>query len=398
MKKITALADCNNFFVSCEMLRNPSLKGQPVCVLSNCDGCVVSRSNEAKELGIPMGIPLFMAKKQFPKVVYLSGDLKYYHQISKRVQAVLKDFSPKIEVCSIDEAFLDVTDLHKVYGTYGTGGYEELAKMLHKLLLESTGIPVSIGIANSKILCKIAADKAKHSISYYFIPFEKIEQEIFDYSIEKIWGIGKNTASLLKSHGIYTAGDILKKDKEFFQHFLGKRGLELKFGLQGEDVMPVDGEFIKPKSIQKTSSFKTFTNDKSFLKNCILEHLHNACRKMRKYNLSTTEITVMLRSKDFRILSATDVIENPTNAEYLLNKKVIELFNQIYSPNILYRSSGVYAGGFKDEDAKQLLLFNDTVKFEKISKIWDKIEEKHGRGIFSVGDCRNLINLTAAQP
>ncbi|MGN0014725.1 MAG: hypothetical protein ACI37T_04840 [Candidatus Gastranaerophilaceae bacterium] len=395
MKRITALADCNNFFVSCEILRNPSLKGQPVCVLSNCDGCVVSRSNEAKELGISMGIPLFMAKKQFPQAIYLSGDLKYYHQISKRVQAVLKDFSPKMEVYSIDEAFLDVTYLHKVYGT---DGYSELAKMFHNILLEQTGIPVSIGIANSKILCKIAADRAKHGNSYYFIPFENIENEICDYKIENIWGIGRNTASLLKSHGIYTAGDILNKDKEFFKHFLGKRGLELKFSLQGEDVMPVNGEFVKPKSIQKTSSFKTFTNDKNFLKDSILEHLHNACRKMRKYNLSTTEITVMLRSKDFRILSATETIENPTNAEYLLNKKAVELFNQIYSPNILYRSSGVYAGGFKDEDAKQLLLFNDTVKFEKISKIWDKIEERHGRGVFSVGDCRNLINLTATQP
>lgn len=389
MKKITALADCNNFFVSCEILKDPSLKGKAVCVLSNCDGCVVSRSNEAKKLGVPMGMPLFMLKEKFPDVIYLSGDLKYYHQISKRVKKILNDFSPHVEHCSIDEAFLDVTGLDK---TYGVNGYEELAEKLHKLLLEQTGVPVSIGIANSKILCKIATDKAKHGNFYYYIPEEKIVEEIEDFNIEKIWGVGKNTASLLKSKGIFTAGDVLKKDKEFFEHFMGKRGLELRFGLAGEDTMPVCDKATKPKSIQKTSSFMQSTNDREYLKSCILEHLHNACRKMRGYGLLTTEITVMLRTKDFRIISATDTVENPTSAEYLLNQKAKELFKQIYSPNVMYRSSGVYVGGFKDEETKQLQLFNSTEKFEKISKIWDKIEERHGRGVFTVGDCRNLTN------
>lgn len=391
MKKITALADCNNFFVSCEILKNPTLKGKPVCVLSNCDGCVVSRSNEAKKLGVQMGMPLFMLKKEYPDVIYLSGDLKYYHGISKRVRKVLMDFAPHVEPCSIDEAFLDVTGLDKFYGV---NGYEELAEKLHKLLLEQTGVPVSVGIAESKILCKIATDKAKHDKFYYFISHEKIREEINDFKVEKIWGVGKNTASLLRSKGIYTAGDILDKEKEFFEHFMGKRGLELKFGLEGEDTMPVCDKETKPKSIQKTSSFMQCTNDKEFLKSSILEHLHNACRKMRAYGLLSTEITVMLRMKDFKIVSATDVVENPTNAEYLLNQKATELFKQIYSANIMYRSSGVYVGGFKDEDAKQLQLFNSTEKFEKISKIWDKIEEKHGRGVFTVGDCRNLTNST----
>lgn len=274
---------------------------------------------------------------------------------------------------------------------YGAGGYLELADMLYSLLFEKTGIAVSIGIANSKVLCKIAADKAKHGNSRYFIPFDSIEEEISDYCIDRIWGVGRNTVSFLKSQGIYTAGDILKRDKAFFEHFMGKRGLELKFGLEGEYVMPIRVEDSKPKSIQKTSSFFKSTNDKDFLKKSILEHLHNACRKMRKYRLCATEITVMLRTKDFRILTAGDIVEAPTNAEYLLNRKVISLFNQIYSPNILCRSAGVYVGGFRDEEAKQLLLFNDTSKFEQISRIWDKIEERYGRGIFSVGDCRNLI-------
>lgn len=382
MKKVLALADCNNFFVSCEILKNPDLKGEAVCVLSNCDGCVISRSKEAKAMGLPMGYPLFKAKEDFPNVVYLSSDMKFYHEMSKRVRKILREFSPTVEVCSIDEAFLDVTGLEKVYGV---DGYEQLAKLLSEKILEETGIPVSVGIANSKVLCKIATDKAKKDKFYYYIPFEKIEEEIGDYQIEKIWGVGRNTTSLLKGHGIYTAGDILKKDKEFFEHFMGKRGLELKFGLAGENTMPVSSEEAKPKSIQKTESFRKVTNDKEILKTSILEHLHNACRKMRKYELLTSEITVMLRTKDFRILSVTDRVKTPTNAEYLLNGKVIEMFEQIYFKNMLYRSSGVYVGDFSDEETKQLSLLENTDKFDSISQIWDKIEAKHGRGVFSVG-------------
>lgn len=384
-ERILALADCNNFFVSCEILKNPTLKGKAVCVLSNCDGCVVSRSQEAKQLGIRMGMPLFMAKQEFPDAIYLSGDMKTYHEISKRVKDVLHNFAPDVEVCSIDEAFIDVTDLYKLYGL---SGYDELAEYLHKKLLEEVGIPVSVGIANSKILCKVATDRAKKGAFHYYLQKKFIGAEVEEYPIEKIWGVGKNTVSLLKSHGIYTAGDILRKDKEFFSNYMGKRGLELKLGIEGENVSPVCSEEQKPKSIQRTSSFKTVTNEKVFLKNSILEHLHNACRKMRKYNLFTTELTVMLRTKDFQIVSVTDIIETPTNAEYLLNKKAIELFEQIYSKFNLYRSSGVYVGGLKDSEVKQLNFFDNNEKFEKISQIWDKIESKYGRGVFQVGNLK----------
>ena len=382
MRKVLALADCNNFFVSCEILKDMSLKGKAVCVLSNCDGCVISRSNEAKRMGISMGMPLFMAKEQFPKAIYLSSDFKFYHNISKRVQKVLKDFSPEVEVCSIDEAFLDVTELYKLYKL---NNYEELAEFLHKKLLEEIGIPVSVGIANSKILCKIATDKAKKSVFHYFIPFENIQNEINDYNIEDIWSVGRNTASLLKAYGIFTAGDILKKDKEFFRHYMGKRGLELKFGLEGENVLPILSQTAPPKSVQKTSSFMKATNNKEDLKKSVLLHLHNTCKKLRRYNLSLSELTVMLRTKDFRILTATEPVFPATNSEYLLNKKAIALFEQIYSEYILYRSSGVFANGLVTTEIKQMNLFGSAEKFENLSNICDKIEEKYGYGCIKTG-------------
>lgn len=377
-----ALADCNNFFVSCELFKNPSLKGKPVCVLSNCDGCVISRSNEAKKLGISMGMPLFMAKKQFPEAIYLSSDFKLYHNISKRFQVFLKNFTQNVEVCSIDEAFLDVTGLLKLYNVKN---YEELAKFLHEKLYEEIGIPVSVGISTSKVLCKIATDKAKKDKFYYFISYENIRKEIENYKIENIWGVGKNTATLLRSYGVFTAGDILNKDKEFFQHYMGKRGLELKTGLSGENSLPLCIEESKPKSIQKTSSFVKITNNKNFLKNSLLEHLHNACKKMRRNKQITSEITVMLRTKDFRVITASDIVNPMTNSEYLLNKKVLELLEQIYSPYVLYRSTGVYLSGLQDNEVKQIKIFENTEKFENLSKAYDAIEKTYGHGSIKLG-------------
>ena len=156
-KRVIALVDCNNFFVSCERLRRPELTTKPVCVLSNNDGCVVSRSNEAKKLGIAMGTPYFMIKHRFKNVAFLSGDLTYYCEISSRVMQKLTSFSPDIEVYSIDEAFLDLTGLNKTFNLK----YEEIIEKIVSEVKEEIGIDVSVGLSYSKVLAKLANDKQK---------------------------------------------------------------------------------------------------------------------------------------------------------------------------------------------------------------------------------------------
>lgn len=370
-----ALADCNNFFVSCELLRRPELKGKSVCVLSNCDGCVISRSNEAKKEGIAMGMPLFMAKREFPNAVYLSSDMPFYLDISDRIRKIFRDFSPSVEVYSVDEAFMDVTDFDKLYGMT----FDEIGKNLHERILKEIGVPVSVGIANSKVLCKIAADIAKKTSFYRFLPNENIDIVFKNYPIEKVWGIGKNTTKKLRSFGIFTVFDILQKHTDFFKFHFGKRGLELRLGLEGFDVIPVNSTAEKPKSVQKTSSFREFTNNKEFLKASVLTHLHNACKKLRNYNLSAGIIGVMLRTKDFRVIYNTKVLENNSNSEYFLNKKAAELFEEIYNSETIYRSSGIGLFNLQDTEIKQLSLFSQNEKVEKISAIIDKIENKYGK-------------------
>ena len=377
-----ALADCNNFFVSCELLKHPDLKGKSVCVLSNCDGCVISRSNEAKKEGIEMGIPLFKAKKEFPNAVYLSSDMPFYLNISERVRKIFRDFSPAVEVYSVDEAFMDVTDFEKLYNM----SFEQIAKNLHERILKEVGIPVSVGIANSKILCKIAVDIAKKTSFYKFLDNKNIEIVLKNYPVEKIWGIGKNTSRKLRSFGLFTAGDMLRKDTSFFKFHFGVRGEELRLGLEGFNALPVKPFEEKPKSIQKTSSFTDFTNDKEFLKKSVLSHLHNACKKLRRYSLSAGIVGLMLRTKDFQVIYKTSVLEYNSSSEYFLNEKIIKLFNEIYNPETIYRSSGVGLFKLKDSEYKQLSLFDKNEKTDKIAYIIDKIEYKYGKNSLSIGN------------
>ncbi len=381
-KKII-LADGNNFFASCEQAVNPSLKGKPLCVLSNNDGCIIARSNEAKQLGIKMGMPYFMAKKAFPKAIYKSSNFALYHDMSQRMMQRLSGYSDLIDIYSIDEAFLDITGMDRVFKT----SYKNLITEIKKDIETHIGLSISIGLASSVILAKAANHKAKKSTGIYIIEQNEIMNELNEIPVEEIWGIGKNTARKLRSYGIFYAADILKKDDNFYRNILGKKGLELKYELSGLSVIPVTGIEKKPKSIQRTRAFPEFSDNKDYIQTEIMMHLHNVCKKLRENNLETGAISVMLRTKDFKVIYFGDTTVNPTSSEIELTKKVNELFNKIYKKGIVYRSSGVWAANLQDIQKQQLSLFKNPQreKGEKISSVIDKIENKFGKGTLAVG-------------
>lgn len=387
MKKQIALVDCNNFFVSCEQLMNPELKGKAVCVLSNNDGCVIARSNEAKKLGIKMCAPYFMAKREFPDAIYLTSNMSFYLDISQRIMQMLYDYTPCVETYSVDEAFLDLTNVDKIFKM----SYEELILKIKNDVKEKIGVDVSVGLANSKILAKIATSKAKKHSGTHRIKFENIKDELKNVLVEEIWGVGRNTASCLKRYGIFTAFDILTKDDDFYKKILGKRGLELRYELSGESVLPVVQIYEPPKSLQKTSSFPKFTSDKNYIRATLNYHLHNICAKMRRLNFSANVICVMLRTKEFRVFVEKSILLKPENSEYFLNKEVEKLLDKIYDDAIIYRSSGIFVEGLEETSTKQLFLFSgkEDKRAENLSMLWDKIDKKHGKGFFSIG-CTNL--------
>ena len=391
---VIALVDCNNFFASCEILFNPELKGKPVCVLSNNDGCIVARSNEAKALGIKMGMPYFMAKKQFKNVVYLSGNHARYNEISKRVMTKLYDYTPNVEVYSIDEAFLDLGGTRKLHRC----SYEEIIEKIRLDIKNDIGIDVSIGLSYSKTLAKLACEKAKEinkknpKIGTYKIGYKKIKDELKITPIEDIWGVGFNTASLLRKHYISSAYNFTTQNDAWIKRVMGKVGLDLKYELLGECVSPVNPNETLPKSIQKTASFASFTSDKTYIANALSYHCHRVCKKLRHHGLMSGVVSIMLRAKDFYVLSSKTTLETPTNSEFEFNLKIKEMFDEIYNPNIIYRSCGVTALKLTCENSYQMSLFNSEriEKNQKLSDAWDKIEEKFGRSKLHLGT--NALN------
>lgn len=382
--KIILHVDGNNFFAGCEIMMNPVLKGRAVCVLSNNDGCVIARSYEAKKIGIPMGIPYFMAKRQFKDVVYLSADFTLYQDISSRLMQFLYNYSDKVDVYSIDEAFLDITGVESCFGL----SIKEFAEKVKKDIEEKIGLSVSVGVAPSKILAKLATHKAKSSKGFYVIERNLIFEELQNIKTEEIWGIGKNTARTLRKYGIFYAHEILLKDDNFYKDNFGKKGMELKYELSGISVIPLTGEVEKPKSIQRTRAFPEFSSDVEYIKTEIMLHLHNVCKKLRETNLMTDSIAVMLRTKDFRVFYLDEKLDELTNSEILLAEKVFKLFEKLYQKGIVYRSSGVLAFSLQDTQKEQLSLFKDKKKekCQKLASVIDKLENKYGKGALLAGE------------
>ena len=384
-QKVIALVDCDSFFVSCEQKRNPKLKKQPVCVLSNREGCVISRSKEAKKMGIKMGEPFFIAKKEHQKAIYIVADHDYYAKVSNEVMSILKDFSPYVQVYSIDEAFVDFTGLTKLYKK----NYYSLAKYLKLKIQEEADIPVSIGVSSTKTLAKLGSDKAKYkSDGVYLIGKRKIIKELKNTRIEEIWGIGHRLTTRLKQNGIITAEELVQKQDKWLDSKIGIHGLEMKHELTGRMVSPVVNDERIPKSIQNTRAFGIFTSDFNFIKNELNKHIHTSCRKLRKYETKCLQIGVMLRTKDFRVFSTSQDLLSPTDFELEISNIAVELLKEIYNPNILYRSTGVYLGKIGEQGTEQLSLYSDTTletKKKNLAKCFDNLESKFGKNIIQTG-------------
>ena len=387
--RVIALVDCNNFFVSCERLLKPELTGKPVCVLSNNDGCVVSRSNEAKKLGLKMGAPYFIVKNQFKNVTFLSGNLPFYCEISKRVMDKLFDYTPDVEIYSIDEAFLDLTGMDKVTGL----NFDELINKIVFDIKEEIGIDVSVGLSYSKVLAKLANDKSKTiqlsmpDKKTYKIGYRKIEEELKETLISEVWGVGKNTTALLKRYLIQTAWEFVSQSDFWIKKNLGKTGLDLKQELLGTVVSKVNPQHQEPKSISRSESFKEFQTNKNYIQEQLNNHIHKVCKKLRSENLLTSCIGVMLRTKDFQTSTLKINLVNPVDTEFELVNYSIEILNKMFKNGIVYRSVGFFATKLSPKSAQQISIFDGEriIKQQKLSSCWDKLENKFGKNVVKIG-------------
>ena len=380
-----ALVDCNNFYASCERVFQPQWKGKPVVILSNNDGCVIARSNEAKALGIPMGAPAFKYKAQFKrqKIKVFSSNYPLYGDMSSRVMSILERYTPNIELYSIDEAFLqfkgfDLFDLQK-----------EGMKM-QKQIKKWTGIPVSVGIAPSKALAKIANKIAKKFAvktgSVYSIDTEEKRIKALKWtSISDVWGIGRQHLQQLEAIGVANAWQFSLLSDDWVRKQMSVLGLRLKKDLQGLPSIQLEEVKAPKKGIATTRSFEGNLTSFSDLEERVSTFASNCAEKMRKQQSSCQALLVFIRSdphkKDVISYRNSCVLTLPyaTNSSIILSRYAILGLRKIFKENIAYKKAGVMIMGLLPTEKRQLSLFkNNNTKHVALMKSLDKIHKRFG--------------------
>lgn len=381
---IIALVDCDCFYVSCERKDNPDLQGKPVCVMTGGGnkGIIVSRAKEAKALGVKMGQPYFQVKPNFPTAICIPARMHRYAEISEEVMDTIRTFSPDVEVTSVDEAFVDLTSLNKVYHST----YTDIIKNIRQAIWDKVKIPVSIGLGTSKTLAKLASDKAKSNNGIFVIPPDRILDIVGEMPIEDVCGIGRKNSEHMRFSGIFTIKDFVEKDNGWIRKAFGINGLSLKSELTGTATSLVNNEPTAPQSIQDTRSFEDFTQNLEYLEHEINGHVHTVCQKLRSWNGFCQGVEVMLRTKDFKYLALEAKFPNPTNGDQEVRMTSVRLLKSLYRPNLIYRSTGVTLKNLTYGNQVQQSLFEETKPHDdKLSHLVDELEAKFGKGIIKTG-------------
>ena len=383
-----ALVDCNNFYASCERTFNPALRKKPVVVLSNNDGCVIARSNEAKALGVPMGAPAFEYKKLFEQhdIKVFSSNYALYGDMSSRVMTILGEYSPDIEIYSIDEAFMKFNGFDTYFDLHSYG------IQIHKRILRGTGIPVSIGFAPTKALAKLANRIAKKfpdvwNNAYVIDTEEKRIKALRWLKVEDIWGVGRQHAKRLNAIQVFTAYEFTLLPEEWVRKNMSIVGLRLQRDLRG--LATLDFEEVKAKqNIACTRSFDYMITDKAKLRERVSTYASTVAEKLRKQKSHTRMICVFLQTNPFRedlpaynpsIMYPADF---PTNSSLEIIRIAQMGLERIYREGYHYKKAGVIVMDITPEANYQMSFFHgENPKHQDLMKAIDKINATTGKEV-----------------
>lgn len=344
-----ALIDSNNFFVSCERLFRPDLEGKPVVVLSSNDGCAVSRSNEAKALGIPMGAPAFKYRELFKEhgVISFSANFELYGDISERISSLLTSVTPRIEIYSVDEAFLDLSELH-------ISNYAAWGRAVRATVLQQIGIPVSIGIAPSKTLCKIAADRAKKQPemlgTQHLDPGNTTRAHetllaLTRTPIQDVWGVGWRLTPTLRAEGILTAADLATMRPRRAQQLMGIHGRQMVYELNGSSCIPLQLRTKPQQMIARGRQFGTDTNNFDVIEAAVTTLAGRAAAELRRESQLAGHAAVILRTNrhkpGYSKMAETVRFYTPTADTGLICTQLVRSLRRAYSPNQNYHKAEV---------------------------------------------------------
>lgn len=371
-----SLVDCNNFYASCERIFAPKLERVPIVVLSNNDGCVVARSNEAKKIGIKMGEPAFKIAKTFQKhrVEVFSSNYALYGDISERVMAILSEFVPEIEIYSIDEAFLDLAE-------YRNQNLSEFALTLKKTVRQWTGIPISIGIAPTKTLAKVANHLAKRSPENSGVLLlsgeRRIKQVLENFPVEDLWGIGTQYGRFLRKNGILTALQLRNAPDNWVKKHLTVLGLRMKYELNGVSCLPLEMAPPPKKGIGSSRTFRDAVESKEQLREALSSFAARCGEKLRRQNSCARMVSVFIRTSPFRkgYYCNCKSIELPVavNNTPDLIRYVLKALDLIYKPTCKYKKAGVFITDILPAVYVQPDLFHAANK-EKQNKLMGAID------------------------
>ncbi|HVC36556.1 MAG TPA: Y-family DNA polymerase [Candidatus Dormibacteraeota bacterium] len=389
-KAIFALVDCNNFFVSCERLFRPDLEGQPVVVLSSNDGCAVARSNEAKALGIPMAAPAFKYRQLFERngVVKFSANFELYGDISDRITRLLIAITPRIEVYSVDESFLDLSQLD-------IPDYTIWGRQLRGRIAREIGIPVSIGIATTKTLAKIATERAKReaslagALSLINLPGQLIDNQLAAIPIQDVWGVGRRFGPQLKIESINTALALKNMPLKLAGKLMGVHGKRLVNELSGTSCYPLEGAHRVRQSVMHGRVFGEDTNQFEVLEAAIASLTTRACLRLRRDHLLAQTAVLSLSTNrhkpGFTSSNRTLQLATPSADSGLVSQQLVQILGAIYSPRASYHRANILLYNLIPENSLQTDLFgfvNTTqVRLSKARlHAFDSINLRYGKG------------------
>lgn len=343
-KPLFALVDCNNFFVSCERVFRPDLEGKPVVVLSSNDGCVVARSNEVKALGISMAAPAFKYRHVFKQhnVVQFSANFSLYGDISRRIIDLLATITPRIEVYSVDESFLDISELP-------ISDYEAWGVEVRQKILDWIGIPVSIGIAPTKTLAKLASDYAKtmpNSSGVLCLDNQEVIHDTLNViPIKNIWGVGWRLAPRLRAEGITTAWQLHRMRPQHAKQMMGIHGSQMVAELNGIPCLKLDMIGKLPQSIARTRTFDEDTNDYNAIESAIASFVTRAAYQLRTSRQLTKRVSIFLTNNKhrpgYRYWTKEIKLTSPTADTGRLLTVIIEALDELFSASIYYHRAGI---------------------------------------------------------
>lgn len=383
-----ALVDCNNFYCSCERVFSPSLNGRPVVVLSNNDGCVIARSDEAKAAGIEMAIPEYMIREKIKEnnVAVFSSNYTLYGDMSDRVMKILASFVPRMELYSIDEAFLDMSDMAYT-------NLLELGIKIRRTVFQYTGIPVTVGIAPTKALAKLAnryAKKKYKALGVHCLANEALIKQALEFTdIGDVWGIGSQYASLLSRKGITNALAFTQLHEDWVREKMSVVGLRLLNELNGIPSIKWEFEPKRKKNICTSRSFGKLSDKKDFLAEALSNHAASCAHKLRKEKSCARAINVFITTNQFRTQdrqysgSITIQAHVATSDTSEIIKYVLKGLDIIYQPSCNYMKCGVMVLDIVPEEMLQANFFDttDRKRNKTVMQALDKINHSLGKEI-----------------